>query len=92
MGLFTQPEIKDLETNDIGTILRFYFAETEEVSGRESTVLADELLNDLKQFADGSLPREQLESISAKIASNTTAVETLAREIKLRWDRHRASN
>ncbi|MBV8273785.1 MAG: hypothetical protein JO170_00800 [Verrucomicrobia bacterium] len=81
-----------METSDIGAILRFYFAQTDEVTGRESTVLADELLNDLKRFAAGGLPREELESISAKIASNTPAIERLAREIKLRWDRSRFSS
>ena len=81
-----------METSDIRAILRFYFEETEEVSGRESTALADELLNDLKRFAAGGLPREELESISAKIAFDTSAIEMLASEIKLRWDCHPPSS
>jgi hypothetical protein len=81
-----------MENSDIAAFLRFYFAETEEISGRESTGLDDELLIDLKRFASGNLPREELESICAKIASNSPAIEMLANEIKLRWDRHSASN
>ena len=81
-----------MENSDIAAILRFYFAETDEISGRESTVLDHDLLVDLKRFASGSLPREELESISAKIASNSPAIEILANEIKLRWDRHFASS
>jgi hypothetical protein len=81
-----------LEADDIGAILKFYFAQTEEVTGREILELADDLSNDLKRFAAGGLPREELERISAKIASNTPAIESLAREIKLRWNRYRPSS
>lgn len=81
-----------MEISDIGTILRFYFAQTDEVTGRESAALPDKLLNDLKRFAAGGLAREELENISANIASNTQAIETLASEIKLRWDHSRLSS
>jgi hypothetical protein len=81
-----------LETDDIGAILKFYFAQTEEVTGRESVELPHELSNDLKRFAAGGLSRKELEGISAKIAFNAQAIETLAREIKLQWDRYRPSS
>ena len=81
-----------METGDIGVILNFYFAQTEEVTGREAGMLADELLNDLKRFAAGGLAPEELEKICAKIASNSPAIEMLAREIKARWGSHPASS
>jgi hypothetical protein len=79
-----------LEVDDFGRIVRFYFAQTEEVTLREGAIVTDELLNDLKRFAAGGLPRDELERISIKIASNAMAIETLAREIKLRRNRQHA--
>jgi hypothetical protein len=81
-----------METGDMESILRFYFAQTEEVTGRESAEMAEDLLNEVKRFASGDLTREELETLSGKIASNTSAIERLAREIKLRWDRPHASD
>jgi hypothetical protein len=87
-----QKEAWGMETGDIGAVLMFYFAQTEEVTGRERTEMAEELLSELRRFASGDLPREELETLSARIVSNTPAIESLAREIKLRWDRDRVSS
>lgn len=77
-----------MEADEIGAVLKFYYTQGEEVGGREILESADELLNDLKRFAAGGLSREELQEISAKIAFNTAAIESLAREIKLRWGRY----
>jgi hypothetical protein len=80
-----------LETEDIAAILRFYYAQTDEVTGRGAEELSEEVLNELKRFASGDVSQEELEHFSAEIVSNAPAVETLAREIKLRWDRFSSS-
>jgi hypothetical protein len=85
-------EAAPIETGNMRVILNFYFAQTEEITGREGAVLDDELLIDIKRFAAGGLPREELESICARIVSNTPAIERLSREIKALWDCRRASS
>jgi hypothetical protein len=75
-----------LEVMNIEAILRFYFRESDEVSGRASIELPEKLLSELRSFAAADLPREELEKFCARIASNSAAIEVLAREIKKRWD------
>jgi Cdc6-like AAA superfamily ATPase len=82
-----EKEVSDLETGDIAAVLKFYCTQTDEVTGRSTEQLSEELLNEVKRFAYGDLSREELERFSAKIASNTPAIEVLAREIKQRWNR-----
>ena len=67
-------------------ILRFYFSEPEEASGRAATALPEDLLSELRSFAAAEFPQERLEEFCVRIASNSAAVEVLAREIKKRWD------
>jgi hypothetical protein len=67
-------------------ILRFYFRESEEVSGRAAIALPEELLSELRSFAAADLPREVLEDFCSRISSNSAAIEVLALEIKKRWD------
>jgi hypothetical protein len=67
-------------------ILRFYFSESEDASGRAATVLPEDLLGELRNFAAADFPQERLEEFCARIVSNSAAVEVLAREIKKRWD------
>jgi hypothetical protein len=71
---------------NIEAILRFYFRESEEVSGRAAIELPEKLLGELRSFAAADLPQEELEEFCARIASNSAAIEVLAREIKKRWD------
>jgi hypothetical protein len=71
---------------NIEAILRFYFRESEEVSGRASIELSEKLLSELRSFAAADLPKEEFEKLCARIASNSAAIEVLAREIKKRWD------
>jgi hypothetical protein len=75
-----------LETMNIEAILRFYFRESEEASGRAAIELPEKLLGELRSFASADLPQEELEEFCARIASNSAAIEVLAREIKKRWD------
>jgi len=75
-----------LETMNIEAILRFYFRESEEASGRAAVELPEQLLSELRRFAAADLPQEELEEFCARIASNSAAIEVLAREIKKRWD------
>ena len=72
---------------NIEAILRFYFSESEEASGRAAVELPEKLLGELRSFAAADLPHEELEEFCARIASNSVAIEVLAREIKQRWDR-----
>ena len=71
---------------NIEAILRFYFRESEEVSARAAVELPEKLLSELRSFAAADLPQEELEAFCARIASNSAAIEVLAREIKKRWD------
>ncbi|MBV8175604.1 MAG: hypothetical protein JO151_13730 [Verrucomicrobia bacterium] len=71
---------------NIEAILRFYFEESEEASGRAAIELPEELLGELQSFANAALSQEELEAFCARIASNSAAIEVLAREIKRRWD------
>jgi hypothetical protein len=71
---------------NIEAILRFYFRESEEVSGRAAIELPEKLLGEVRSFAAADLPQEELEKFCARIASNSAAIEVLAREIKKRWD------
>jgi hypothetical protein len=71
---------------NIEAILRFYFGESEEVSGRAAVELPEKLLGELRNFAAADLPQEELEEFCARIASNSAAIEVLAREIKRRCD------
>jgi hypothetical protein len=77
---------RGLETMNIEAILRFYFSESEEASGRAANELPEKLLTELRSFAAADLPHEDLEEFCARIASNSAAIEVLAREIKKRWD------
>ena len=72
---------------NIEAILRFYFEESEEASGRAAIELPEELLDELRSFANAALPQEELEEFCARITSNSAAIEVLAREIKQRWGR-----
>jgi hypothetical protein len=78
-----------LNSRAIAAILKFCFAETDEVRGRAIEELPEELLNKLKSFAAGKLNRKELEEISERLISNNLAVETLALEIRQHWDEHR---
>jgi hypothetical protein len=71
---------------NIEAILRFYFTESEEASGRAAIELPEELARELRSFANADLPAEKLEEFCARIASNSAAIEVLAKEIKKRWD------
>jgi hypothetical protein len=78
-----------LNSRAIAAILKFCFAETDEVRGHATEELPDELLNKLKSFAAGKLNRKELEEVSERLASNNLAVETLALEIRQHWGEHR---
>ena len=71
---------------NIEAILRFYFTESEEASGRAVIELPEELVRELRSFANADLPQEKLEEFCSRIASNSAAIEVLAKEIKKRWD------
>jgi hypothetical protein len=71
---------------NIEAILRFYFSESEEASGHAAVELPEELVRELRSFANADVPPEKLEEFCARIASNSAAIEVLAREIKKRWD------
>ena len=77
-----------METGGIAAVLKFYYAQSDEVTGRGVGQLSEEVQNELKRFACSDLSREEVERFCAKIVSNTLAIETLAREIKLHWDRY----
>jgi hypothetical protein len=76
----------EVEIMNIEGILKFYFSESEEASGRAAIALPEDLLGELRRFAAADFPQERLEEFCARIASNSAAVEVLAREIKKRWD------
>ena len=46
---------------NIEAVLRFYFKESEEVSGRAAIELPEKLLGELRSFAAADLPQEELE-------------------------------
>jgi hypothetical protein len=66
-------------------MLRFCFADTDEVRGHAAEALPEELLIQLKNFAAGKLKRKELEEFSERLVSNNLAIETLALEIKQYW-------
>jgi hypothetical protein len=80
-----------LDRREITAILRFCFAETDEVRGLGAEMVPEELLIELKSFAAGKLKRTELEEFCQKIVSNTAAIETLAREIQQHWGQNRHS-
>src|SRR5208283_2050190 len=59
---------------NIEAILRFYFRESEEVSGRAAIELPEKLLGELRSFAAADLPQEELEEFCARIASNSDGI------------------
>jgi hypothetical protein len=74
-----------LDSRSIGAILRFCFADRDEVTGHAAEELPEELMIQLKNFAAGKLKRQELEEFSERLASNDLAIETLALEIKQYW-------
>jgi hypothetical protein len=68
-------ETRHLDRREIAAILKFCFAETDEVRGLGVEMLPEELLK-----------RKELEECCSRIASNTEAIETLAREIQQHWN------
>ena len=74
-----------MDSRSIAAILRFCFADTEEVRGHAAEELPEELLIQLKNFAAGKLKRKELEEFSETLVTNNLAVETLALEIKQYW-------
>jgi hypothetical protein len=80
---------RHLDNRAIEAILKFCFADSDEVRARTAEVLPEELLVKLRNFAAGELKRTELEEVSEMIVSNTAAIETLADEIKKRWSHPR---
>jgi hypothetical protein len=74
-----------LDSRSIAAILRFCFADTDEVRGHAAEELPEELLIQLKNFAAGKLKRKELEEFSETLVTNNLAIETLALEIKQYW-------
>ena len=74
-----------MDSRSIAAILRFCFADTDEVRGHAAEELPEELLIQLKNFAAGKLKRKELEEFSETLVTNNLAVETLALEIKQYW-------
>jgi hypothetical protein len=74
-----------MDDRKIAAILRFSFADNEEVRAHSADGLPEELLNKLRVFAAGKLKGKELEQVSERIASNTAAIEVLAHEIKKHW-------
>jgi hypothetical protein len=74
-----------LDSRSIAAILKFCFADTDEVRGHAAEELPEELLIQLKNFAAGKLKRKELEEFSETLVTNNLAVETLALEIKQYW-------
>ena len=74
-----------MDSRSIAAILRFCFADTDEVRGHAAEELPEELLIQLRNFAAGKLKRKELEEFSERVASNNLAIETLAFEIKQHW-------
>ena len=74
-----------MDSRSIAAILRFCFADTDEVRGHAAEELPEELLIQLKNFAAGKLKRKELEEFSERLVSDNLAVETLALEIKQYW-------
>jgi hypothetical protein len=79
-------ETRHLDRREIAAILKFCFAETDEVRGFGVEMLPEELLIELKSFAAGKLKRKELEECCDRIASNTAAIEILAHEIQQHWN------
>ena len=74
-----------MDSRSIAAILRFCFADTDEVRGHAAEELPEELLIQLKNFAAGKLKRKELEEFSETLVTNNLAIETLALEIKQYW-------
>ena len=74
-----------MDSRSIAAILKFCFADTDEVRGHAAEELPEELLIQLKNFAAGKLKRKELEEFSETLVTNNLAVETLALEIKQYW-------